>query len=195
MIYNLLKFILFCFIKVIFRVQVIGKENIPLSGPVVIASNHTSLLDPPIIGVSAPRKVYFMAKQELFMPIIGTILKLLGAFPVKRGSADRTAIKHGIELLNNEQVLVVFPEGTRSKTGQLGKAQPGALMMAAKSNAVIIPTAVQNAHNHFWPKITITFGKPLNFPPEKSLNKEILSEMADTLMQRIAKLLKSGELQ
>ena len=130
MFYSVLKIILRILFKIFLRLEVKGAENIPATGPLVIASNHLSLLDPPVIGVASTRKVHFMAKQELFVPVLGDIYKLLGAFPVKRGGADRTAIKHGIDLMLDGGVLAIFPEGTRSKTGALGKAEPGALMMA-----------------------------------------------------------------
>ena len=96
MFYSVLKIILRILFKIFLRLEVQGAENIPATGPLVIASNHLSLLDPPVIGVASTRKVHFMAKQELFVPVLGDIYKLLGAFPVKRGGADRTAIKHGI---------------------------------------------------------------------------------------------------
>ncbi len=91
------------------RLRVEGTENIPKDGPLVIASNHLSLLDPPVLGTAATRKVHFMAKQELFVPILGDIYRLLGAFPVRRGGADRAAIKHGIDILMHDQGFGYFP--------------------------------------------------------------------------------------
>ena len=133
MIYTLVKNLFKILFTIFLRLKVEGTENIPKDGPLVIASNHLSLLDPPVLGTAATRKVHFMAKEELFVPVLGTIYKILGAFPVRRGGADRAAIKHGIDILESGQVLAIFPEGTRSKTGELGKAQPGALMMASKA--------------------------------------------------------------
>ena len=118
MIYTILKPILWVLFKLGLRLNVEGTENIPQAGPLVIASNHLSLLDPPVIGVAATRKVHFMAKQELFVPILGDIYKALGAFPVRRGGADRAAIKHGIDILKDNKVLAIFPEGTRSLGGE-----------------------------------------------------------------------------
>ena len=118
MIYTILKPILWVLFKLGLRLNVEGTENIPQEGPLVIASNHLSLLDPPVIGVAATRKVHFMAKQELFVPILGDIYKALGAFPVRRGGADRAAIKHGIDILKDNKVLAIFPEGTRSLGGE-----------------------------------------------------------------------------
>ena len=141
MFYSVLKIILRILFKIFLRLEVKGAENIPATGPLVIASNHLSLLYPPVIGVASTRKVHFMAKQELFVPVLGDIYKLLGAFPVKRGGADRTAIKHGIDLMLDGGVLAIFPEGTRSKTGALGKAEPGALCNDAAWTVGIIYNA------------------------------------------------------
>lgn len=196
MIYTILKPILWILFKIGLRLNVEGASNIPMDGPLVIASNHLSLLDPPVIGVAATRKVHFMAKQELFVPILGDIYKALGAFPVRRGGADRAAIKHGIYILKDNKVLAIFPEGTRSKTGKLGKAEPGALMMASKAMATIVPCCVigtdYGRQGRLWPKVTVRFGKPIPFPKDAMVNKEFLHEMTETLMQRIAAL-QAGE--
>ncbi len=191
MLYSFLDVVLGILFKIFLRLEVHGAENIPKTGPLVIASNHLSLLDPPVIGVAAPRKVHFMAKQELFVPVLGYIYKTLGAFPVKRGGADRAAIKHGIEILQSGKVLAIFPEGTRSKTGSLGKLEPGALMMAGKSNAVIVPTAISGTDikrcGRLWPKVTVRFGKPVPFP-QVGLNKDVLQDLTDKLTADIKAL-------
>ena len=196
MIYTILKPILWVLFKLGLRLNVEGTENIPQEGPLVIASNHLSLLDPPVIGVAATRKVHFMAKQELFVPILGDIYKALGAFPVRRGGADRAAIKHGIDILKDNKVLAIFPEGTRSKTGKLGKAEPGALMMASKATATIVPCCVIGTdfqrQGRIWPKVTVRFGKPIYFPADAVVNKEFLHDMTENLMQHIAAL-QAGE--
>ena len=194
MIYAIAKFILRFLFNIFLRLRVEGAENIPKDGPLVIASNHLSLLDPPVIGTAATRKVHFMAKQELFVPILGDLYRILGAFPVRRGGADRAAIKHGIEILQSGQVLAIFPEGTRSKTGKLGKAEPGALMMASKAQATITPCCVigtdYKRQGRIWPKVTVRFGKPIPLPADAVVNKEFLQQMTTELMEHIAKLQK-----
>ena len=196
MIYSIAKVILKVLFAVGLRLHVEGEDNIPKDGPLFIASNHLSLLDPPVIGVAATRKVHFMAKQELFVPILGDLYKILGAFPVRRGGADRAAIKHGIDILKDNKVLAIFPEGTRSKTGKLGKAEPGALMMASKVLATIVPCCVigtdYKRQGRIWPKVTVRFGKPIYFPADAIVNKEFLHDMTENLMQRIAAL-QAGE--
>ena len=194
MIYAIAKFILRFLFNIFLRLRVEGAENIPKDGPLVIASNHLSLLDPPVIGTAATRKVHFMAKQELFVPILGDLFRIVGGLPVRRGGADRAAIKHGIEILQSGQVLAIFPEGTRSKTGKLGKAEPGALMMASKAQATITPCCVigtdYKRQGRIWPKVTVRFGKPIEFPADAVVNKEFLQQMTAELMEHIAKLQK-----
>lgn len=196
MLYNIfhatVKFILKVLFTIFLRMEVKGEENIPLNGPLVLASNHISLLDPPVLGTAATRKIKFMAKSELFVPVLGTIYKLLGAFPVKRGGNDRAAIKYGIDLLQSGGVLAIFPEGTRSKTGELGKAAPGALMMASKALAPIVPACVVGTDvkrcGKIWPKVHVRFGKPIYFPKDEPVTKEVLKNMTDEMMARIAEL-------
>lgn len=196
MLYSCLKVLFKVLFFIFLRLKVEGAENIPESGALVIASNHLSLLDPPVIGTAATRKVHFMAKKELFVPVLGTLYKILGAFPVRRGGADRAAIKHGIDLLKSGKVLAIFPEGTRSRTGKLGKAEPGALMMASKVRAAVVPTCVTGTdfirEKRLWPRVTVRFGKPLYFPGDEALNKEFLQNMTDELMSHIAQL-QAGE--
>ena len=196
MIYTLVKGLFKVLFAIGLRLHVEGTENIPKDGPLVIACNHLSLLDPPVLGTAATRKVHFMAKEELFVPILGDIYKILGAFPVRRGGADRAAIKHGIDILESNQVLAIFPEGTRSKTGKLGKAQPGALMMASKAKATIVPACIigtdYKRQGRIWPKVTVRFGKPMPFLEAAVVNKEFLHAMTEDLMQHIAKL-QAGE--
>lgn len=196
MIYSVLKTLLKLIFLVTLRMRYEGTENIPAEGPLVIASNHVSLLDPPVLGTCSTRKVHFMAKQELFVPVLGFIYRTLGAFPVRRGGADRAAIKHGIDILQSGKVLAIFPEGTRSKTGKLGKAEPGALMMASKARAAIVPSCVIGTdfrrQGRIWPKVTVRFGKPIYFPEGVPITKELLGSMTEEMMEHIAKL-QAGE--
>lgn len=194
--YKIIKGICYAIFKVLFRTSYYGVENIPKEGAIVIASNHISLLDPPVIGVGSPRRCNYMAKAELFVPVLGTIYKALGAFPVKRGGADRMAIKHGIDILLNGECLNIFPEGTRSKDGKLGKAAAGALMMASKARATIVPCCIIGSDikrsGRLWPKITVRFGKPIPFPEDADIDKNLLNAMTDEMMLRIAELQKQG---
>lgn len=191
--YSFVQKFFYVIFKILFRFEVIGLENIPKVGPLVVASNHASLLDPPLVGTASNRKVYFMAKEELFVPIMGSIYKSLGAFPVKRGGSDRTAIKCALNLLRTNQVLGIFPEGTRSKNGQLGHAGSGALGLAGKMKTTVIPTAIIGSNlklqKRFWPKIKVVFGKPIYFPQDKPVDKQLLQEMTAFMMNEIKKMI------
>lgn len=164
--YKLCELIIGTFFRIFYRLEVQGLENVPRTGACVIASNHISLFDPPLIGVAMKyRPINFMAKEELFVFILGTAYKKLGAFPVKRKAGDMKAIKHAMTLLNDGKILAIFPEGTRSKNGQLGKATPGAMSMAIKTNSMVVPTALKGPDKVSWsnpfPKFKVSFGKPI----------------------------------
>lgn len=197
MIYSIVKLIVSIFLRFVFRWRSVGTDNIPAEGPVIIASNHLSFWDPPLIGCSLKRQIHFMAKEELFqIPIFGWIIRKLQAFPVKRGSADRTAIRKSLELLSQGGILGLFPEGTRSKTGILGKAEPGLALIALKSGAVVIPAAVKGTNQVFrngcfLPRFEVYFGKPIYVETAKS-DKDYLTYLTDKIMQDIAKLQSEG---
>ena len=174
--------------KILFRLEIRHSERFPASGPVVLACNHVSNADPPLVGVASPRRVNIMAKEELFLPVIGAFYRLLGAFPVRRGAADRAAIKYAINVLKNGECLMIFPEGTRSRTGELGKAQPGALMMASKARATIVPTCIVGTdfprEKRWWPKVIVSFARPIEFP-EGEITKDLLHSLTEEMMKRI----------
>jgi len=192
MFYTIVKSIGYILFRIFLRLEIEGQENIPKDGPLLLACNHISLLDPPVVGAACTRNVHWMAKEELFVPVLGTIYRWLGAFPVKRGTADRAALKRGIEIMQNNEVLAIFPEGTRSKTGALGKAAPGALMMAGKVRATILPACVIGTdvkrQGKLWPKVKVKFGKPIEFPQDAFVDKELLAKLTKDMMDSIAAL-------
>ncbi len=149
-----------------FRWEVSGLENIPAQGGVVLCCNHTSNWDPPFIGSPIERMVHFMAKAELFrIPVFGWVIRRVGAFPVKRGGVSKESIKLALQLLRDGNILVVFPEGSRSNAGGMGKK--GAAMLALKSGATVIPAAVVGGYKLFR-RTSVEYGKPVD-----------LSEFAD----------------
>ncbi|MDQ0299459.1 1-acyl-sn-glycerol-3-phosphate acyltransferase [Salibacterium salarium] len=151
------------FFSLFTRVTVIGKDNIPADGPVLLCSNHISNLDPPLVGTFMKRKIRFMAKQELFSKkIVGPLLSSLGAFPVKRGVGDRQSLRKGLHLLEEGEVLCLFPEGTRSKTGEIGEGLSGSGFFAIRSKAAVVPVVIFGPYKPFG-KITIAYGEPMNF--------------------------------
>lgn len=190
--YRFVQFIFSILFRIVYRLKVIGRENIPKTGPVVIACNHVSLLDPPMVGTASSRPVHFMAKSELFVPILGPLYKSLGAFPVHRGAGDAHAIRTALTILKHREVLGIFPEGTRSKDGRLGKAQPGALAIALKGRAAVVPTCILGSdlkrRSSFWPKVTVVFGKPMELEDEKGTKLEV-EELSEKLMEEIQALM------
>ena len=194
MFYKLLMCLFQILFGILFRPAVFGKENVPMDGPVIMAANHLSNWDPPFVGTYMPRPVAYMAKEELFKPAIcGWIISQLYAFPVKRGAADRAAIKTAIGILKQGLCLGVFPEGHRSKDGKLGKAEAGVSLLAAMSKAPVIPTAIIGTNKIFangglLPKLQIIFGEPMFFEGKHN-DKAALEDFSKKIMENIEKLI------
>lgn len=122
------------------RWEVRGREHVPLTGRLIVAANHVSFWDPPMVGSAVPRDTFFLAKEELFAgPLLGSLFRACHAIPIRRGSADLAGIKRAVELIQSEGALVVFPEGSRMKDGALHPARPGMGMMAVQADANIVP--------------------------------------------------------
>lgn len=173
-----------------YRWQVIGREHIPKEGPVILCANHISLWDPPLLGSGIERQVCFMAKEELFrIPVLSWFITQFGAFPVKRGAGDRAAIRSTLHILEQGKILGIFPEGSRSKTGQIGQGQGGAAMFALKSQAEVVPVAIIGPYRLFRP-ITIVYGKPLDLSAyrEAKTNSETLKSVTELIMAEIRSL-------
>ncbi|WCK56062.1 lysophospholipid acyltransferase family protein [Aneurinibacillus sp. Ricciae_BoGa-3] len=171
---------------VFYRWNVVGRENIP-DGGVVLCCNHISNWDPMLLGSGIERQVHFMAKEELFkIPVVSQLVTAFGTFPIKRGTGDRRAIRRALELAKDNRVLGIFPEGTRSKTGEPGKALPGAALIALKSGAQVVPVYIKGPYKIFRP-ITIIYGQPfdLNERVMGKNNAERLDNAADIIMQEI----------
>lgn len=191
--YNIAKFVCNIVISILFRLDIKGLQYFPEKGPVIVYSNHKSMWDPIIIGCILKRPVYFMAKEELFKtPVFGFILKKINAFPVKRGSADRSAIKRCIQVLEANRVLGIFPEGTRSRTGELLEPEPGIAMIYAKSrNAIMIPVAIKGNYKWF-SRIEVIIGKPINIQiSEEKITSQKLKEISITIFKEVSKLMSS----
>ncbi|WLR56530.1 lysophospholipid acyltransferase family protein [Mesobacillus subterraneus] len=175
-------------LKPIYRIEVIGRENMPSDGGVLLCANHIDNLDPPVVGITAPRPVHFMAKEELFsVPLLGKIVPHLNAFPVKRGMSDREALRKGLGILKDGKVLGLFPEGTRSKTGEMGKGLAGAGFFALRSDAHVVPCAIIGPYKAF-KKLKVVYGKPIDMGSikEKKLNAE---QATDLIMSEIQVLI------
>lgn len=146
------------------RVEVQGREHVPDSGRVLICANHISNYDPPLLGSSLTRSAYYLAKDELFHPWpMGAYMRSVHCIPVARGRADRGALEQALTYLRNDEALVVFPEGTRSRTGELGEFQRGAAFLARRTGAPIVPVGIQGPYG--WRRrVVIRFGPSFTLP-------------------------------
>lgn len=177
------------------RVKVEGKENFPAKGAVILAANHVSFWDPVVVAAFIDRKIHYMAKEELFEHVlIARFLRKLNAFPVKRGVPDRKALKMGLDLLQQEEVLGIFPEGTRSKTGEISKPQHGIAMLALKAEAPVIPVACIGTRKFFpWAWISpvlVRIGEPIRYEEYygAKLSTSVLEEVSRDIMDKISML-------
>lgn len=188
--YGFARGILLVIFKLIFRVEVYGIENIPTEGKMIICSNHVSMLDPITVAISVPRRIYFMAKKELFeKKFFGSLLEKLGAFPVDRDGSDLAAIRNSLKILKSENALGIFPEGTRIKKENIDNAKPGIAMISIKGKAPIIPIYVDTKYKLF-SKVKVIVGKQI-VPEEyydKKLNMDNYKELSRQVMTSIYSL-------
>jgi 1-acyl-sn-glycerol-3-phosphate acyltransferase len=180
------------------RLSIDGLANVPASGPVIVAINHSSFVDAMLVGAYVPRPVVMMSKIENFsIPIGGWIVKMYGAFPIRRGAVDRESIKIALEVLHAGRVLLMAPEGTRSPDGQLQPGHDGVAMLAARTGAAVVPFAVAgskpvwtNLKRLHRTRVAVHVGEPLMLTDfgEKPSRPQ-LAQLTDRVMLRLAALL------
>lgn len=175
------------------RVRVLGLNNVPKSGAFIIAVNHLSWTDIPLVAMHIKRKVVYMSKEEYFHSKLTWLVRFLGSFPVKRGEGDRQALRVAEEQLKKGNILGIFPEGTRSRTTSLAKAHAGMGLIALRSGVPIVPIAIwgsENALKKLGTRITISYGEPLLLTPKgKKMTREDIDEATDKVMRKIAEML------
>jgi 1-acyl-sn-glycerol-3-phosphate acyltransferase len=179
----------------LWRVKAIGVENVPKSGPLVLAPNHFSQMDHFFAGVYLRRKIRFMAKSQLFgPPILTYIYKHGGVFPIRRGHHDEEAFETVHDLLRQGEMLLVYAEGGRSRSQHLGEPKPGIGRIALESGVPIVPVAIHGSERaRQWirlrfPKVTIQFGEPVTYPVEATPSRERQLEVATEIFARVREL-------
>lgn len=198
--YHVAKILSIILFTILTRRQVKGRVNVPQKGPLILVSNHLGNADIPLLAVSFPRWIVFMAKQELFRPPGGWAVKACGAFPVRRGLVDRNTLRISNQVLRDGRVLCIYPEGTRSRTGRLQTARPGVALIAQESQSLLIPVGIhgtEKMRGAFWwlhrPRVTVNIGKPFSLPASNNEpNKEGLASLTTYIMRHVAELLPPG---
>ncbi len=196
MIYFIGKWTLFLLFKICFRLKIVGAENCPRNGALIVAPNHASFFDPIIAGIAVPRDLNFMARDSLFKnKIFGKVLSLVNSFPLKREGADLAAMKMAIDKLLSGKAVLIFPEGTRSKDGNLGKPRPGIGLLEANSGANILPCYIKGSIDALprdaafprFRKISVYIGRPLKFDINVS-GRDSYMRIAAEVMKAISEL-------
>ena len=193
--YTLARFVCTLPTILVYRLKVIGRKRVPRRGAVILAPNHFSQMDHFFAGVFLPRTIRFMAKSQLFgPPVLTGILKHGGVFPVRRGHRDEEAMKTAFTLLEQGELVLIYAEGGRSRSGELGEPKRGIGRIALESGAPVVPVAIYgSAGVRSWkrlrfPQVTIEFGEPLSFPVERDVTPERQLEAATEIFGRVKDL-------
>lgn len=195
-VYTLLRIVSYPYCRLVYRLHAEQTENVPARGPAILAPTHFSAMDHWFLGLPLRRRVQFMAKSQLFRgPFLEFVLSHGGAFPVRRGKRDEEAIRTALAILERGGLIVIYPEGGRSRTGQVGpSARPGIGRLALESGAPVVPVAIrgsERARNWRWlqfPAITVRYGEPHRYERESSPGRQRQQQIADQIFQRLRDL-------
>jgi 1-acyl-sn-glycerol-3-phosphate acyltransferase len=179
----------------LYRIRAYGRKNVPAKGPVILAPNHASNMDHFFCGVYLRRQIRFMAKSQLFKnPITTFIYTHGGVFPIRRGHRDEEAFKTAFTILERGGCMLMYLEGGRSRTGELGDAKPGIGRIALETGVPVVPVAITGSDRvRRWrkldfPKIRVQYGEPITFPVEKDAPRERWQEVSDEVMARVREM-------
>jgi 1-acyl-sn-glycerol-3-phosphate acyltransferase len=205
-VFMVVRTVLLALCRVFLRMKIVGIEHVPQTGGILIVSNHLHNADPVLISIACPRPLHYMAKKELMgIPVLGSIIRFAGAFPVDRGRADRQAIVIATDKLQQGIAVGMFPEGTRSVSRRIERVLPGAGLIALRGNAPIVPAAITGSERlpfngskqlrpgespqRGWWKVTVTFGEPFTLEPKEDGKRMTSEEAINFAMTRVAELL------
>ncbi|MBE1445987.1 lysophospholipid acyltransferase family protein [Paenibacillus sp. OAS669] len=192
MLYSTLRALFHFLFRTLFRLKVVGLHHIPTDGPVILCANHISNFDPPLLGSPIiKRRVHYMAKAELFeVPVLGWVLPRICAFPVKRGGVSKESIRLSLQLLKENNIIGIFPEGSRHNAGGMGKK--GAASLALKSGATVVPAAIVGNYQLF-KRMTLVYGPPVDISEFAEAGSEGLEQATDKIMATIRSMVKQYE--
>jgi 1-acyl-sn-glycerol-3-phosphate acyltransferase len=190
--YGIAKVIVLIVGHTLWRLRVYGTERVPASGGLVVACNHISNLDPPLLGASAPRPIRYMAKKELFeIPVLGPLIRALGAFPVDRQGSATAAIKRSVEVIRAGDCVGIFPEGGRNVAGDK-EPRIGVALVASLADAPVVPAYVHNSGRAGrLAQIKVVFGEPMQLALGRKATREDLAKFTEDVMDAIRALGKS----
>ncbi len=198
--FNLVRWILIVYFKIYHRIELHGSENIPATGPVIIASNHISYYDPVIVSTGVYRDMKFMAWGRLFtIPIFSSMIRFFGAFPVELTKVDKSAYVDALKILLKNKALIIFPEGGRSDDGKVKDLKLGIARLALKTNARIVPVTLVGVYEA-WPKhrllprpvkISVYYHKPITIDKREFTNIKSRNEYFNKITDQITKVISS----
>ena len=200
--YRGVRVLLVAYLRLVYRIRVTGREHSPVDGPFILAPAHRSMLDIPIVGVISKRRVHFMGKSSLFrVPLLGSLFRVLGGFPVERDGTDTAALRESLRFLKAGEPLVVYPEGTRQHGREISPLQAGAAWLSLKTGAPIVPVGIAGAEETFrarrgllpgFGRIVVVIGEPIYPPPRTGsgsvVKRAAVDELSATLRSRIQSL-------
>ncbi len=184
--YNVAKAIIWTTGKLLWRERTYGAQNVPMTGPLIVACNHISNLDPPLLGANCPRQISYMAKSELFeIPILGPLIAAVGAYSVDRQGSARAAIKRSLEILEGGGCIGIFPEGGRNVHGDK-EPRTGVALLASLAGAPVLPACIVGSdHAGRLGQIKVAFGRVMTLPAGRKATREDLAKFTDDVMGAI----------
>ncbi len=190
--YDFSKVVVRSMARTLWRARVVGTENVPAQGPLIVACNHVSYLDPPLMGCFCPRRISYMAKKELFaVPLLGTVIRALGAYSVDRGGSAASAIKRSLKVLESGGVVGIFPEGTRNRRGAVA-FQIGVALLASLAQVPVVPAFIRGTdRGPRLARLDVAFGAPLAPPGGGKATRNDLAKFTGKLMKAIEVLAES----
>lgn len=187
--YDLAKYSFWTMFGTVWRMRVYGRRNVPKTGPLIVACNHLSYLDPPVLGTACPRRIEYMAKRQLFeIPVLGPLISAVGAYPVDREGSAAAAVKRSVEVLRRGGAIGIFPEGTRNLAGT-AEVRGGVALLAGLAHCPVVPARVVGTSGaRRLQAFRVYFGPPMSLPEGRKASREEMANFTDEVMRAIRTL-------